>query len=318
MSAEDWRPRASLPALRARAALLAAARGFFARRGVLEVETPILSSAAVTDPHIDSLGTELDGGSYHLSTSPEYAMKRLLAAGCGDIYQICKAFREGERGRWHNPEFTLIEWYRLGFDDGALMGEVEALVREMFAPYRTLGPAERLSYAAALARYAGIDVRTAREAELEEAAARLGIECPSQLDRDGKLDLIMGVSVGPRLGLERPTFVFDYPASQAALARIKSTATAARFELYLDGLELANGFHELADASAQRERFERDLARRRMLGKREPQADERLLQALAAGLPDCAGVALGFDRLVATALRAGRLAEVMAFTIGEA
>jgi len=316
-----WQPTASLGALQRRAAMLAAAREFFAKRGVLEVETPILSAAAVSDPHIESLVTEVAGmGKFYMNTSPEYPMKRLLAAGSGDIYQICKVFRDEERGRWHNPEFTLIEWYRLGFDDAALMTEVETLIGDLLAPYRRLEPAERLSYSAALQRHAGVDADTASDAELSAAAARHGIVCRAELDRDAKLDLLMGLIVGPRLGSERPCFICDYPASQAALARLKPglPAVAARFELYLDGIELANGFHELVNAGEQRARFGRDLALRRARRQVTPPLDERLLAGLAAGVPDCAGVALGFDRLAAVALGAPRLADAMAFTIDNA
>jgi lysyl-tRNA synthetase class 2 len=318
---DGWRPTASLDALQRRAAMLAAAREFFAERGVLEVETPILSAAAVSDPQIESLVTQVAGmGKFHLGTSPEYAMKRLLAAGSGDIYQICRVFRDAERGRWHNPEFTLLEWYRLGFDDAALRSEVEALVGTLLAPYRRLEPAEHVSYSAALERHAGVDAHHARDDELRDAAIRHGIDCRAELDRDAKLDLLMGLVVGPRLGSERPCFIYDYPASQAALARVKPglPALASRFELYLDGVELANGFHELTGAGEQRARFAQDLRLRRALGLPEPPVDEHLLAALAAGLPDCAGVALGFDRLVAIALGAPRLADAMAFTIDNA
>ena len=316
-----WQPTASLGALQTRAALLAAARVFFAERGVLEVETPILSAAAVSDPQIESLVTQVAGmGKVYMNTSPEYPMKRLLAAGYGDIYQICKVFRDEERGRWHNPEFTLIEWYRLGFDDAALMIEVETLIAGLLAPYRRIEPAERLTYAAALQRHAGVDAHRAGDTELSAAAARHGIVCHADLDRDAKLDLLMGLVVGPRLGRERPCFICDYPASQAALARLKpgSPAVAARFELYPDGIELANGFHELVNGAEQRSRFNQDLSLRRARGRVTPPLDERLLTALACGMPDCAGVALGFDRLVAIALGAPRLAETMAFTIDNA
>jgi elongation factor P--(R)-beta-lysine ligase len=318
----DWRPTASLGALKGRAALLAAAREFFAERGVLEVETPVLSAAAVSDPQIESLTTRVAGiaAPLYLCTSPEYAMKRLLAAGSGDIYQICRVFRDAERGRWHNPEFTLLEWYRLGFDDAALMSEVEALIGSLLAPHRKLEPAERLSYSAALQRHAGVDAHHASERDLTEAARSHGIVCQADLDRDAKLDLLMGLVVGPRLGTERPCFICDYPASQAALARLKpgSPPVAARFELYLDGVELANGFHELAASVEQRARFVQDLRLRRARGQVQPPLDERLLAALAAGLPDCAGVALGLDRLAAIALAAPRLADAMAFTIDNA
>jgi lysyl-tRNA synthetase class 2 len=318
----DWRPTATLSALRRRAELLARVRDFFAERQVLEVETPILSAGAVTDPQIDSLATQVAGrpAPLYLSTSPEYPMKRLLAAGSGDIYQISRVFRDGEQGRWHNPEFTLIEWYRLGFDDAALMSEVEALAAALLAPDRTLAPAERLTYAEALRRHAGVDAFGASAADLDRAAIGHGIDCRAELDRDGKLDLLMGLVVGPRLGRERPCFLCDYPATQAALARVKPglPAVAARFEFYLDGIELANGFHELADAREQRDRFEADLETRRRRRRSTPPVDERLLAALASGLPDCAGVALGFDRLVGLALGAPGLAQAMAFPIDNA
>jgi lysyl-tRNA synthetase class 2 len=315
----SWRPTAAHAALRRRAAMLARVREFFAARGVLEVDTPILSAAGVTDPQIESLVTRVGGmaGRFFLSTSPEFPMKRLLAAGSGDIYQVCKVFRDAERGRWHNPEFTLLEWYRLDFDDAALMTEVEVLIRELLAPGRSLEPAERLTYAQALERYAGVDPHAAADDELERAAARLGIACETRLDRDAKLDLLMALAVGPKLGRERPCFICDYPASQASLARLKPGVprVAARFELYLDGIELANGFHELSNADEQRERFTRDLAVRRARAQPLPPVDERLLAALAAGIPNCAGVALGFDRLVALALGATQLSQAMAFSI---
>jgi lysyl-tRNA synthetase class 2 len=318
----DWQPTAALSALRHRAGMLAQLRRFFAARGVLEVETPILSAGAVSDPQIESLTTCIAGlpGRFYLNTSPEFPMKRLLASGSGDIYQVCKVFRDAERGRWHNPEFTMIEWYRLGLDDAALMSEVEGLAAELLAPQRRLEPAERLTYADALRRYAGVDAHADAESTLERAAAEHGIVCQAELDRDAKLDLLMGMVVGPKLGRDRPCFICDYPASQASLARLKPglPAVAARFEFYVDGIELANGFHELANAEEQRARFTQDLAIRQARGQVQPPLDERLLAALQAGMPDCAGVALGFDRLVAIAVGASRLAEAMAFPIDTA
>jgi lysyl-tRNA synthetase class 2 len=319
----SWRPTASREALVRRAGMLRAARAFFEERAVLEVETPVLSAAAVTDPQIESLTTQVSGmpGPSYLCPSPEYAMKRLLAAGSGDIYQICKVFRDAERGRWHNPEFTMIEWYRLGFDDAALMDEVETLVAMLLAPARMLRSAERLTYSDALQRHAGVDAFRASDEELEAAAGRFGIRCEAELDRDARLDLLMGLIVGPQLGRERPCFICDYPASQAALARLKPSGAAvdarvaARFELYLDGVELANGFHELAAPEEQRARFLHDQRLRRARGQVEPPLDEHLLAALAHGMPECAGVALGFDRLVAIALGADHLAAAMAFSI---
>jgi elongation factor P--(R)-beta-lysine ligase len=321
-SGGEWRPTATQTVLRQRAALLARSREFFAARGVLEVETPALSRGSASDPQIEPLLTHLAGQHrpFYLSTSPEFPMKRLLTAGSGDIYQICKVFRDAERGRWHNPEFTLLEWYRLGFDDAALMAEVEALTAHLLAPLRQLDSAERLTYAEALRRHAGVDAHTAGERDLERAAAAHGIVCEAGLDRDAKLDLLMGFLVGPKLGHERPCFVCDYPASQASLARLKPgrPRVAARFEFYLDGIELANGFHELTDEGEQRDRFAQDLETRRARGQIQPPLDERLLAALAVGLPDCAGVALGFDRLVAIAVGATRLSQAMAFSIDNA
>jgi lysyl-tRNA synthetase class 2 len=319
---ESWRPAATNAALRRRAALLTRARSFFAARGVLEVETPILSTSGATDPQIDSLTTRVSGlpGDLYLSTSPEFPMKRLLASGIGDIYQLCKVFRDGEIGRWHNPEFTMLEWYRQGFDDAALMSEVDDLVRELLGPERPLEPAERLTYAESIRRYAGVDPDECSGNDLDRAAEAHGIACEATLDRDAKLDLLMALVVGPKLGAERPCFICDYPASQASLARLKpgSPRVAARFELYLDGVELANGFHELTDAREQRTRFLRDLATRRERLRHEPPMDEHLLSALAAGLPDCAGVAVGFDRLVALAQNSSYLSDAMAFSIENA
>lgn len=302
--------------------MLATARAFFERRGALEVETPILSVAGVSDPQIECLSTQITGleARRYLCPSPEYAMKRLLAAGSGDIYQICKVFRDEEIGRWHSPEFTMIEWYRVGWDDTALMDEVEALLGQLLEPVRRPGMAERLSFSAALQRHAGVDPFESSEAALLDAARRHGVHCDAELDRDAKLDLLMGLVVGPRLGRGHPCFVCDYPASQAALARLKPglPRVAARFELYLDGLELANGFHELAQPKEQRERFMRDLALRGARGRPQPPLDENLLAALEHGLPDCAGVALGFDRVVAIALAADGLADTVSFSVDRA
>jgi lysyl-tRNA synthetase class 2 len=317
----DWRPKAPLANLKERARILHRIRAFFAERGVLEVETPTLSAGALTDPAIDSLVTRYTGPGYaaglnlYLHTSPEFPMKRLLAAGSGPIYQIARVFRQGEAGRRHNPEFTLLEWYRPGFDHHALMDEVEALV----APLLGLeGLAERLSYSEAFLQYAGIDPLAASIDELRATAQRLGIgEFDAGEDRDLWLDLLLSHSVEPNLGKEGLCFLIDYPASQAALARINpdNPAVAERFELYYKGVELANGFHELGDSAEQRKRMEAELARRAAQGREQPPMDERLLAALDAGFPDCAGVALGVDRLVMLAVGAEALDQVIAFTI---
>jgi lysyl-tRNA synthetase class 2 len=312
---DDWRPTAPPGALRARAAMLARIRAHFAAAGVLEVETPTLSRGAVTDVHLASVPAEVAGlGRMYLHTSPEYAMKRLLAAGIGDCYQVCRVYRDGEAGRWHNPEFTLVEWYRVGLDAAALMDDVEALVRHALAPHRELAPFERVTYREAVRRHGGVDPLAARPEDVAAALARHGVEAP-RAELDELLDLLVSAVVGPALGRDGGAFVCDYPASQAALARLKPAdpTVAERFELYLDGIELANGFHELADAREQRARFAADLAERARRGLPAPPVDERFLSALAAGIPDCSGVALGFDRLVMVALGLDSLAGAMAF-----
>jgi lysyl-tRNA synthetase class 2 len=254
-----------------------------------------------------------------LHSSPEYAMKRLLAAGSGDIYQICHVVRGLESGRLHNPEFTLVEWYRLGFSLEALMDEVEALVRELLGRVSAQRASERISYRDVFARELGLDPFTAPEAALAQAARPLGF-AGAEADRDVWLELLMGSLVGPRLGRKALTFVHGYPATQAALARLdpREPRAARRFELYCDGIELANGFHELAAPSEQRARFERDNAHRKRLGLAVFPPDERLLAALSSGFPDCAGVALGFDRTLMLAAGATRIDEVLAFATARA
>ena len=318
MTAPDaaWRPTAAREALALRAALLGRLRAFFAERGVLEVETPILLAGATSDPHIESLHTEIAGvGRRFLHTSPEFAMKRLLAAGVGDLYQVCKVFRDGERGSRHNVEFTLLEWYRVGFDHHALMDEVADLLRSLLGPTRTTA-VERLSFREALRRHAGIDPFTASAQECAHCLERARVAAPASGERDTLIDLIVGEVVGPRLGWQGPTFVCDYPANRAALSRVRpgEPPVAERFEVYIEGVELANGFHELSDAGEQRRRFDQDLRERARLGRPGVPLDERLLAALASGLPDCAGVALGLDRLVMLVSGSGAIGEVIAFT----
>lgn len=321
--AELWRPNARLDVLRARAVILARIRAFFDRRGVLEVETPILAAAGATDLHLDSLTTALSAPGMpgerrlYLQTSPEFAMKRLLAAGSGPIYQIGKVFRDGEAGRAHNPEFTMLEWYRPGFDQHAMMDEVEALTGGVLGSE----PADRVSYAMLFEDRLGIDPHRAPVRELRACARRHGLNANLPLDEgETWLDLLMSHLIEPGLGAERPAFVYDYPVSHAALARVRrqNPPVAERFELYIGGVEIANGFHELTDAREQRTRFERDRQRRRLAGRADMIPDERLLAALEQGLPPCAGVALGVDRLVMLAVGASSVEEVMAFNIDRA
>jgi lysyl-tRNA synthetase class 2 len=320
----DWCPTADLAVLRQRARLLAELRAFFAARGVWEVETPALSSAGNTDPNLTSLlvgADHLDGGHgprRYLHTSPEYPMKRLLAAGSGSIYQIARVFRADEAGRLHNPEFTLLEWYRPGFDQHQLMDEVAALVSQVLRGRLPLPAPERLSYAAVFQRGLALDPHRVTVAELAACATAQGLRPPTGMPADDTgpwLDLLLSHCLQPRLGRERLTFVYDYPAAQAALACVRpgDPPLAERFELYVNGIELANGFHELADASEQRRRFEHDNRVRAARGLPLVPLDERLLAALVAGLPDCSGVALGVDRLLLLAVGGTALAEVLAF-----
>jgi lysyl-tRNA synthetase class 2 len=315
----DWQPNASLQALKTRARLLQRTRAFFLKHEVLEVETPIMSSAAVTDPHIESYAVQdpQQGKLRYLHTSPEFAMKRLLAAGCGSIYQICKVFRQGEIGRQHNPEFTMLEWYRLGFDHLQLMAEVDSLLRKLLNGYLKLGETLRLTYRDAFVQYVGLDPHIASIEQLQTKANEQGIKVTglNDVDKDPWLDLIMTHIIEPNLPRDCPVFIYDYPASQAALARIRQDdpPVAERFELYVSGMELANGFHELTDAQEQHLRFEADNRARHAAGLKPMPIDTRFLAALEAGLPDCAGVALGFDRLIMLAAGAKSIFEVLAF-----
>jgi lysyl-tRNA synthetase class 2 len=321
MSVGDWAPTAAIDLLRARAAMLARIRAYFAAQGVLEVQTPVLSAAAVSDPQIESIeAAPARGPRLFLQTSPEYPMKRLLAAGLGDSYQVCPVFRDGESGRLHNPEFTMIEWYRLDFGAAEMQHDVDRVLRVACADIRILPPSRSVSYRAALRDACGIDCVVSSVAEMRAAAAQRGLE-PARVDswgRDDWLDLLMGAVVGPTLGHDAPVFLEDYPPSQAALARLKraedGTQVAERFELYVGGLELANGFRELGDAVEQRRRFEQDQNMRRARGLPVRPIDERLLAALKHGLPDSAGVALGFDRLVMAAHRLPAVEAAMAFS----
>ena len=313
--AADWRPTATRAALQRRADLYRTLRRFFEERGVLEVETPILSHAGNPDPHIESFSTRFrHRAPLWLRTSPEFALKRLLAAGVGDCYELGRVFRDGEAGRRHNPEFTMLEWYRVGRDHHRLMHEVRDLV------FATLGPmpVRTVSYRELYRERCGLDPFDAGEATLR-AALDIDID-PDGLTRDDWLDLLMTHRLQPAFDPDELLAVYDYPASQCALARIRAgePPVAERFELYLGPLELANGYHELADAAEQGARFDRDRDVRRGRGDIEPPRDERLLHALSAGFPACAGVALGMDRLMMAMLRTGRIADVLAFDFARA
>ena len=348
----DWRPTASLEALRLRAGLLETVRAYFREQGVLEVETPALAAAAVTDVHLASLEVRVMGGSgtanaaeghaatnlaapRYLHTSPEYHMKRLLAAGSGDIWQAARVFRGEELSPRHNVEFTLLEWYRVGFTLEALVADIDALLRRCLAAPRAaqgspLGPARVLTHREAFLEHADVDSQTATLEQLLAAAELHLGTLPADLnDRDTVLDLLLGMVVAPCLGRGEITYLVDWPASQAALARLRPAtagtpasvhvtaaeglAVAARVEAYLDGLELCNGFEELTDAAEQRERFARDAARRAAAGLPVPAIDGHFLAALEHGLPPCSGVAVGFDRVAMLAAGTRDIREVLAF-----
>jgi len=310
--------------------MLAAVRRFFDQRGVLEVETPVLSRTGATDPHLVSFTTRLHQPGSHgaalpllLQTSPEFAMKRLLAAGSGCIYQICKAFRDEEQGRLHNPEFTLLEWYRVGFGLTDLIAETDELVRSLCAPALPLAAPEVFAYRDLFRQRLGIDPVEAGIETLVQCAVTQGLPEAEELCGNNKplwLDFCFSHRIQPELGRGRLSFVRDFPAVLPSLARHKPDCPelVERVEVYLAGVELANGFHELQDAAEQDRRFEADLQRRRLAGMDVPPKDGRLLAALDAGLPDCAGIALGLDRLLMLRQGARDLTEVLAFPVDRA
>jgi elongation factor P--(R)-beta-lysine ligase len=323
----DYLPTASIERLQLRADLLARVREFFATRGFLEVETPILSNDVVVDRHLDPMSTVLAddprrpevGRKFWLQTSPEFGMKRLLAAGMKAIYQITRAFRNGEIGPLHNPEFTMVEWYRVGDNQAAGMSLLSQLCHALLKT----PPAETISYRSAFEKHLGINPHTCTIEQFPAAAMQAHIQVPQGLDddRDGWLNLLLAECVQPHLGQTTPTILYDFPVGQAALARIRTggeTPVAERFELYFRGVELANGYHELLDPAELRRRNSTANAARVADGKPPLPENSRLLDAMQAGLPECAGVALGFDRIVMLAADAKSLAEVLAFPIDRA
>lgn len=314
-----WQPSGKIQTLKERARILQTIRAFFYQRRVWEVETPLLSHAGNPDPNIESFHVKASGpkAAGYLHTSPEFFMKRLLSAGSGSIYQLCKVFRSEESGRYHNPEFSMLEWYRPGFDYHQLMQEVDALLREVLRDYIRLEDTQSLSYRHAFQHYAAVDPFTAETETLHACIDKAAIDIEGMRDasRDAWLNMIMTHIVEPALPVNCPVFIYDFPASQASLARIRNDipAVAERFELYLNGIELANGFAELTDATEQRLRFEQENIQRQQNGQQKIKLDESFLAAMAAGLPECAGVALGIDRLVMLATRASSIADVITF-----
>lgn len=314
-----WQPSADLDTLQLRARIFKRIRAFFDAQDVMEVDTQCLSLASITDPHIEvltssakSLGQDV---TYYLQTSPEFAMKRLLCAGAGSIYQLGKVFRAEEIGRRHSIEFTMLEWYRLGFDHWQLMDEIESLLATLLENNEL--KCERLSYQNAFLAHVGLDPYSAELNELQRCAhqhTEYGLE---EEDRDTLLELLFSTLVEPAIGQNSPCFIHDYPASQAALAKTylddNGQKVAARFELYWQGMELANGYYELTDSEEQARRFKHDKQAREQMGLADRQFDERLITALQSGLPDCAGVALGVDRLLMLLSGKKHIEEVLPF-----
>ncbi|MEB4800517.1 EF-P lysine aminoacylase EpmA [Acinetobacter soli] len=318
-------PTCSIEALKARAQLYRTIREFFAQRNVIEVETPIVSQAGVTDVHLASVQVQrhIEGRmqQQYLQTSPEFAMKRLLAAGSGPIYQICKVFRDDEHGRKHNSEFTMLEWYRPGLDLRELMHETAALLNVCLAHrFDEIRPLV-LSYKHAFQDRLDINPLQATLAQLKQTAQRVGLTLDLGDDRLAYMDLLFSHFVEPSLGFDTPIFLTDFPPEMASLAKVRldedGEEVAARFEVYIEGLELANAYDELLDASVLRARFEADNQEREKLGLQVMPLDENLLAALAH-MPECSGIALGIDRLLMVATQKLNIEQVIAFPASRA
>ena len=313
----DWCPSASIETLKQRARILSSIREFFNSRGYLEVETPIMARFGITDVYLSNIKAIFRDKPYWLQTSPEYHMKRLLAAGSGPIFQLARVFRDDELGRWHNPEFSLLEWYQLGIDHHGLMAEMDLLLQNVLGSKAML----KKTYAEVFIDICGINPLSASIDILRDCLARfdlLGVLDDGELDSDMYLFLLMSHVVEPALAsFEAPVAVFDFPLSQASLAKVNQ-GVAERFEVYYKGVELANGFHELTDPALQLARFEKDNAMRVARGLPPAPMDDYLLQALQHGLPECSGVALGIDRLLAIALNESSIAKCIAFDFARA
>ena len=322
----SWHTKLTWQSAQARAKLLHSIRRFFEQKEVIEVDTPLMSSGTITDVHLDAFATrykfvanDQSSAKLYMQTSPEFAMKRLLSSGYGSIYQICKAFRDEPSGRLHNPEFTILEWYRLGFDHHELMNEISELLTKVLGCL----PAEKQSYQDAFLQYTGLDPLTVDISELKAYltnSKRLDDWLSEEQDIDILLQFVFAEDVESKIGQETPIFIYNFPASQAALAKLSTedSRVAERFECYFKGVELANGFHELTDAEQQLTRFKQDNEKRRAKGLSEKPIDAKFIEALTHGLPQCAGVALGIDRLVMLALEVNHINQAVSFTISDA
>lgn len=324
----SWQPSMSWQHAKQRANVLATIRKFFNERDVIEVETPLLSNGTITDVHLDPFITQFnystdsnieEAKALYVQTSPEFAMKRLLASGYGCCYQICKAFRHEQHGRYHNPEFTMLEWYRVGFDHFQLIEEVAALLRDVLACKDT----ESISYQNLFLREVNIDPLKATNEELTTLISEHGMLSDwliNESSKDTLLQFVMSEIIEPRIGNDIPCFVYNFPASQASLAKISAddSRVAERFECYFKGIELANGFNELTDADQQLRRFRADNEIRSDMNKEQRPIDDNFIAALKHGLPKCSGVALGVDRLLMLALGAKSIDKVISFPIDNA
>lgn len=315
-----WKPTATIATLKERARILKKIRAFFDIREITEVETPLLSEFSITDPAIEAMSVRyFCAAKQHtgfLQSSPEFAMKRLLAAGMGDCYQISHVFRSDETGRLHNPEFTLLEWYRLGFDDKKLMTEIDIFLQTILKT----DPAEKISYQSLFEKHLKLDPLDSNYKMVKSCAEKYTSIVSDLATKEAYLQLLFCEIIEPKIGTKVPCFVTDFPAEQASLARINAEdkRVSCRFELYFKGIELGNGFYELNNANEQYERFLQDNYNRKKSGQSEISIDKRFIEALEAGLPDCAGVAIGIDRLILLACDLKSIDEVMAFTISNA
>ena len=332
MSADSWRTKASNEVLLERALMLKNIRAFFDGKNIIEVETPLMSHASTTDPHLDSLQSCFRGDTCYLNTSPEYAMKRLLASWGRPIYQICKAFRDDELGLNHNPEFTMLEWYRPDYDMQRLMDELAELLKvlcqsssEMAADILTVEKIkfDYISYQQAFESFVGIDPHQTTALECHQAALKNNIEVPQGLGvADDELtdwmDWLLTQLVLPSFKRDGFTFLYDYPVTQCALAKIlpneEQVLVAKRFECFFGEIELANGFHELTDADEQLQRFQLENEARLRAGKVSGNIDEHFIAALNHGLPNCSGVAMGLDRLLMVLTQTKDIESVLSFS----
>lgn len=315
---QSWQPTASIENIKKRAEVYTQIRQFFSERNILEVETPLLCQHTITDIYIESFKTEYQSApikkSYFLQTSPEYAMKRLLTHGIGAIYQICKAFRQGDFGRQHNPEFTLLEWYRPDFNHHQLMDEVDNFLQLILKSPK----AEKISYELLFKRHVDLNPFLCTKKELYDFIHEKKLLAPKQivhLDKDTCLQVILSHLIEPNLGKTKPIFVYDFPSTQAALAKVRddNPPVAERFELYINGMEIANGFHELSNAKEQRHRFMQDQDYRKHHQQFIPDIDERFISALDNNFPECSGVALGIDRLLMILTNTNKIADILTF-----